>query len=424
MGSKHYAFYNEIDPYCVSRLKLLMKQGLIMDGEVDSRSIKDVTKKDLKGFTRAHFFAGIGGWDFALGLAGWPEDRPVWTGSCPCQPFSTAGKGEGYEDPRDLWPVWERLIGESAPDVVLGEQVEKAIAFGWLDRVYRDLEARGYALGSAIIPGVCVNAPHKRDRIWFVGDSEYDGQDASKISRRDAQAIQRGAEGQNGAQQFARTSASRALSGQPLADRDGEFAEGRGASGARGIAKPANGGKGRPADDTSSLGWGEGRHDDGEDDWLQPNAKGKIRGSGKSLADAARHDAKRRPSKIIQASGGSQGDDSWMYGLSSDAGMLADRDQSRREGRIRRWTHQERQDLYGHFRRSGSVSPWSTHEWIICGDGKARRVPTIESGICLLAYGLPGRVARIKSAGNAIIPQVAAEFIGAFMDIKGIEAVY
>ena len=62
-------YYNEIDPYAAQWLRNLMKAGVISDGFVDERSIQDVAPQDLAGFTRAHFFAGIGVWDYALGLA-------------------------------------------------------------------------------------------------------------------------------------------------------------------------------------------------------------------------------------------------------------------------------------------------------------------------------------------------------------------
>jgi len=88
-------YYNEIDPKAAAWLRELIKNNHIADGIVDERSIEDVTPNDLSGFSQCHFFAGIGGWRYALRLAGWPDDKPVWTGSCPCQPFSTAGKGKG-----------------------------------------------------------------------------------------------------------------------------------------------------------------------------------------------------------------------------------------------------------------------------------------------------------------------------------------
>ena len=106
------AYYNEIDPFAAAWLRELIKAGLIANGEVDERSIADVQPEDVRGFTQCHFFAGIGGWSYALRLAGWPDDRPVWTGSCPCQGYSAAGKQKGAADARNLWPAWFRLIRE------------------------------------------------------------------------------------------------------------------------------------------------------------------------------------------------------------------------------------------------------------------------------------------------------------------------
>lgn len=117
------AYYNENDPYAAEWLRNLILCDAIADGEVDDRSIEDVRPDDLRGFTQCHFFAGIGGWSAALRLAGWPDERPVWTGSCPCQPFSTAGRGAGFADERHLWPIWRYLIEECHPAVVFGEQV-------------------------------------------------------------------------------------------------------------------------------------------------------------------------------------------------------------------------------------------------------------------------------------------------------------
>jgi len=165
------AYYNEIDPYCAAWLRNLMKAGHIMDGEVDERSIEDVRPGDLRGFTRCHFFAGLGGWDYALALAGHPADAQVWTGSCPCQPFSAAGKGAGFADERHLWPDWFHLISECRPDVVYGEQV--AGASGWLDLVRCDLEGLGYAFGVRPIEAASAGAPHRRDRLWFVAHSKW-----------------------------------------------------------------------------------------------------------------------------------------------------------------------------------------------------------------------------------------------------------
>ena len=150
------AYYNEIDPYASQWLRNLIDAGHIAKGDVDTRSIKDVSADDLKGYTQCHFFAGIGVWSHALRRAKWADDRPVWTGSCPCQPFSAAGTQKGTTDDRHLWPIWFNLIRECRPRVIFGEQVEAAINHGWLDLVQSDLERENYACGAVGIPAAGV----------------------------------------------------------------------------------------------------------------------------------------------------------------------------------------------------------------------------------------------------------------------------
>ena len=76
-------YYNENDPKAAAWLRALIGEGQIAPGDVDERSIKDVRPDDLTPYTQHHFFAGIGVWSHALRRAGWPDERPVWTGSCP-----------------------------------------------------------------------------------------------------------------------------------------------------------------------------------------------------------------------------------------------------------------------------------------------------------------------------------------------------
>ena len=160
-------WYNEIDPQKAAWLRELIHQNVIAPGEVDERSIADVDAAELQSFTQCHFFAGIGVWSYALRLAGWPDARPVWTGSCPCPSFSAAGKGKGFADPRHLWPDWFRLIRESRPANLFGEQVNAAIGHGWLDLVQSDLEKADYAVGKAVLGARSVGAPHIRQRLYF-----------------------------------------------------------------------------------------------------------------------------------------------------------------------------------------------------------------------------------------------------------------
>ena len=165
------AYYNEIDPFAAQWLRNLIAAGHIAPGEVDERSIEDVTPDDLRGFTQCHFFAGIGVWSHSFRLAGWPDDRPVWTGSCPCQPFSAAGKGDGFADERHLWPHFFHLISERRPQHVFGEQVASGNANTWFDLVQADLEGMGYAFGLVPFTSASIGAPHIRERAYWVANA-------------------------------------------------------------------------------------------------------------------------------------------------------------------------------------------------------------------------------------------------------------
>ncbi|HQN01354.1 MAG TPA: DNA cytosine methyltransferase, partial [Candidatus Hydrogenedentes bacterium] len=199
-------YYNEFDPKAAAWIRELIKAGMIPDGEVDERSITDVRPKDLDGFVQCHFFAGIGGWSAALNIAKSEIHKNLWTGSCPCQPFSTAGKRNGVNDERHLWPDFFRLIAARKPEIVFGEQVASSEVVGtqletafivavqagefaranklanklvktkgfhyqprWVDRVRADMEAEGYSFEFHVLGAHSVGAPHIRQRLWWVG---------------------------------------------------------------------------------------------------------------------------------------------------------------------------------------------------------------------------------------------------------------
>ena len=163
-------YYNDFEPYAAQWLRNLIAAGHLPAGDVDERSITEVTTDDLKGYTQCHFFAGIGGWPLALRWAGWPDDRPVWTGSCPCQPFSGAGRRRGANDERHLWPAFYSLIAECQPPIVFGEQVSGALGREWLCAVRADMEDSGYAVGCADLSAAGVGAPHIRQRLYWVAN--------------------------------------------------------------------------------------------------------------------------------------------------------------------------------------------------------------------------------------------------------------
>lgn len=171
-------YYNEHDPDAAHWLRSLIAAWLIPDGHVDERSIVDVLPSDLARYDQCHFFAGIGGWSYALRLAALDGRQGVWTGSCPCQPFSSAGKRRGTADPRHLWPAFRWLIAQCRPATVLGEQVASNDGVRWLDGVRADLEVMGYEVGAADLPAACVGAPHRRQRLFWVADCLCDGRNA------------------------------------------------------------------------------------------------------------------------------------------------------------------------------------------------------------------------------------------------------
>ncbi len=253
------AYYNEIDHFAAEWLRQLIKAGHIAPGDVDERSIEDVTPNDLADYQQCHFFAGIGGWSYALRLAGWPDDLPVWTGSVPCQPFSAAGKRGGVADERHLWPAFYWLIRQCRPAVIFGEQVASKAGLEWWDVVATDLENAAYACAAADIPAAGVGAPHIRQRLY----------------------------------------------------------------------------------------------------WFAHNLLGDANGAGLQINPRQRQNAQQKQQTVIRAG-------------------------------------------------------WASFEWLACRDGKAR--PT-QPGLFPLAHGIPGRVGRLRGYGNAIVPQVAATFIEAYISL-------
>ena len=360
------AYYNEFDPYAAQWLRNLIAAGLIAPGEVDERSITDVQPEDLAGFTQCHFFAGIGGWSLAARLAGWADDRPLWTGSCPCQPFSVAGKGGGQKDERHLWPAFAALIGARRPDVVMGEQVAAAVGKDWLDGVQSDLEGIGYASRAVVVPACAVDAPHRRDRLWFVADA-HGGRNRPGHAWPDKRPVSRGdGEGNAGASRDAESFGWSPYGSEPYTDDAATVLE-------RG---------GEPSGELVSHRPGQLVDSDGE----RREERREERRGAKPV---------REEQSSPQCAGG---------GAGSGSIALADADTGDCDG----WADEPER---GTQRRNATW--WAGAEWTVGADGKARR---FEPGIRLLAHGVPARVGKLRAFGNAIVPQVAAEIIGAYMD--------
>jgi DNA (cytosine-5)-methyltransferase 1 len=324
------AYFNEFDPFVAQWLRNLIAAGHLPAGTVNGRDIREVSAADVGDAAECHFFAGIGGWAYALRLAGWPPARPVWTASLPCQPFSAAGRRRGRADERHLWPVFLRLLRDGRPSVCLGEQVASDDGYRWLARVRDDLEEAGYAVGAADLPAACAGAPHVRQRLFWVVVS--DGHPAELEPQRHA---------------WKNASVSCGVPGR-LGDALSPGRQGRGA-----------GVRGRPD---------------------------------------------HRPGG--QPPGGPGG----------CLGGVGDAERQRWRGRIK--THQREEVDYSGF--------WSDYEWLPCADGKARRTqpglqPLVDGVPFRLADGRTGGTSRAKALrgiGNAIVPQVAALFIRAFLEAE------
>lgn len=184
--------YTDNDEFCCAWLRELVKQNQIPQGDVLCKSITDIHPDELKPYHSVHFFCGIGGWPLALRLAGWPDDEPVDTGSCPCQPLSEAGDGLGELDPRHLWPQFHRLISQRRPATVFGEQVASEDGLEWLDGVSLDLEELGYAVAACDLPAASVGLNHKRQRIFFSAYADGDGRKGLRLRAQPAREARQG----------------------------------------------------------------------------------------------------------------------------------------------------------------------------------------------------------------------------------------
>ncbi|HBT4644467.1 TPA: DNA cytosine methyltransferase [Klebsiella aerogenes] len=378
------AYYNEIDPFAAQWLRNLIAAGHIAQGEVDERSIEDVTPDDLRGFTQCHFFAGIGVWSHSLRLAGWPDDKPVWTGSCPCQPFSAAGKGDGFADERHLWPHFFHLISERRPQHVLGEQVASGNANTWFDLVQADLEGVGYAFGLVPFTSAGIGAPHIRERAYWVANAD------SIISDR------RGNVWAPGRDEY-----SNSGDDVRLADANHDRQQPGQGIGYRCICAEQGIDIGR----SRKIG-GLGNTDLTRLEGLSGNdsAEGREGSTGPAAAPGV-HD-----------------------GLANTTGQLHHQCNDGANERGRQGdTEQNR--MGGEPVRAIEVNGfWRDADWLLCRDGKWRPVepgtfPLVDGAAARLGRVEPGvarvassnRVGRLKGYGNAINAQAAAEFIRAYV---------
>ena len=439
------AYYNEIDLYCAEWLYNLQKENLIAPGDIDTRPIQDVRPSDLAGYTQHHFFAGIGIWSAALRQADWPDHRAIWTGSCPCQPFSAAGKRGGVADDRHLWPYWKYLIAQCRPVAVVGEQVASKDGLAWLDIVQTDLENTNYASGAVDLCAAGVGAPHIRQRLWFMAYPESEQRRLSERTERreDFESERSGeaiflANSECGAAERRRHDLAGAPSNSERETRQREWLRpDTGAGSNSGSMADADGG------DASA----EGLQRSGQHGLVSPNS-----GFGEQLAHA--HGSRRRARRTSQAGDGRDTPRIEPSGLcatgelghateprsfsGASPGLHRGEESARpRDAELERSGADSElgnpgsaglalgsidQDGRETVRDEGQTTPapgpvngfWRDAEWIPCTDGKARPV---EAGTFPLAYGDKGRVGKLRAYGNAINQEVAAVFLESVMDI-------
>jgi len=117
----------------------------------------------------------------------------ILTGGFPCQPYSTAGKRKGKEDERHLWPEMLRAIREIRPSFIVGENVSGLLSWNGgmvFDEVQFEMENEGYEIQPVLLPACAVNAPHRRDRIWFVAHSVNNRHKAKREEKKEKDRIQ------------------------------------------------------------------------------------------------------------------------------------------------------------------------------------------------------------------------------------------
>lgn len=384
-------YYNEFDPKAAAWLRELISGGHIPAGDVDTRSIVDVKPEDLYDYDQCHFFAGIGGWAYALQLAGW--SGPVWTGSCPCQPFSNAGSQRGTADERHLWPQFARLIAECQPPVVFGEQVASKAGREWLAGVRTDLEGMAYAVGAADLCAAGVGAPHIRQRLFWVADAHNPGPQGWGLDELRERTGERVARQGGGA------------CGVGKSDGDGwveagcDFAGRTASDRVRGADRTGDGGSACGVDNPASSRLASERcREPGE-----PERRGSMSGMGCETDGMEHTSGDGRVKRGSESSGRGTSGGCVLSGVGLPDG-------SRRVQRVSPGA------ASGHgcpTLPTGDPNFWSGYELVPCRDGKVRR---IEPGTFPLAYGVSGRVGLLRGYGNAIVPEVAAEFVAAFLE--------
>ncbi len=333
-------------------------------------------------------------------------DCDIITAGYPCQPFSAAGKRKGTEDDRHIWPYILRIVAHKRPTWCIFENVHGHIALG-LDQVLLDLEAEGYSTRTFIVPACGVNAPHRRDRLWIVGNAQHDGSSTAKVGGVNEEDARGSSQGQIQTEQSSRAS-GREDDGslrQELADpngigRGGGNGTGRGV-GERNVQSEEQGRssvgreaarRGEPYGEDVAYTEGErARKNDGR-------VRSGISGTGgredpitqKDVADTDTRLSNRENEEVctrgntFDSSGTGSGTEDVAYTQSKQS------------------TPDDNGGEQGAVSEPQQVQPRGSSSW----GGRGCNWET-EPDVGRVAHGIPRRVDRLKGLGNAIVPRIA-----------------
>ena len=334
-GFKTVAFC-EIDEYC----KLVLKKHW-KDTKIYS-DVRDLTRQKFE--------------EDGLEL---PE---IITGGVPCQPFSVAGRQKGTEDNRHLWPEMFRVIKDFSPKWIIIENVRGLINIQdgvVFERVHADLANEGFETQSFIIPAAGVGAPHRRDRVWVVAYSEFNGLAFAKKRESIKKTISKESQGQNNS--FNTTGTSGLSTSKQIMENSRRTIRGQQSTRNKESTQSGTSQETKRSADSDSI----ARSGKGEKVMADSN-EGNVE-TGRQRQRGIRQESKRQR-------------------ISSDAS---------RSGQA--MANTERVYVQGQQDRSGQEQSRRSGWW------------DIEPDVGRVADGVQGRIYRLKGLGNSIIPQIAEE---------------
>lgn len=369
------------DPYCRQLLKLRFPNSKIYG---DIKQIKFITNADWLGSQEQGKEQQA------------DRDRQllkvdILTGGFPCQPFSQAGKRRGTSDDRYLWPEMLRIIRLAYPRWVIAENVRGLLTMQnglVFEQVCADLENSGYEVQPLVIPAVAVNAPHRRDRVWFIAHSISNSTDRKKKSRKLPEAPSKQKQDRpkyGSAGQSLRTTLGR---------RSKRLTEDLTVAKTVGNAESSR----QPSSDEGSRKAQHGRAGARSSQRLTPDSESERDGgvTGEEYGIKKRQMEQNEPKRSEVRSEGKR-----RIGDTSDATSR----QSRKQTQSKRWKNFER----GSWERS----------WL-----------ETAAELCRVDDGLPAeldefelsksrhRIERLKALGNAIVPQVAVKIMKAIKEAE------